>query len=431
MVWQVGLPRRWDPLWPERIPRFPHPLPCPGIPIEPGWPLEANGNPGSPKASRAALVHDWLVTWGGAESVLQSLANLFPEAPIYVGVWSPYRRVQDIFAGRSIRTTWLQRIPGAPRHHRAFLPLFPSAFRSLDLSAFPLVISDSHAFSKAVRVGPGGVHVCYCHTPPRYLWDLTHEYLGPLRRTLWAPLLSWLRAQDLRAARGVTFFLANSHFVAERIHRIYGRRARVVYPPVDVETFASVGIAEGEYFLAGGRLVPYKRVDDAIRAANFAGLPLLVFGDGPERRRLEKLAGPTVHFLGWLGPRELARVISRAKALLFPGVEDFGILPVEVMAVGKPVVAYDAGGARETVVHGLTGLLYQRPGVQGLLDALRDFQDRRFSPEAARGHAWRFHRKKMEAELRRSLTEFADVLAGAQGRSGRALPPYLPYALEE
>lgn len=382
--------------------------------------MEASGNPAVRSTGQTALVHDWLVTWGGAESVLQSLAHLFPEAPIYVGVWNPVPRVRATFGSRTIRTTWLQRIPGARQRHRRFLPLFPPAFRSLDLSGFPLVVSDSHAFSKAVRVGAGSLHVCYCHTPPRYLWDLSHAYLSPLRRTLLVPLLAWLRREDLRAARGVTFFLANSRFVAERIRKTYGRSARVVYPPVDVECFASAPVQEGEYFLAGGRLVPYKGVDLAIQAANLAGFPLLVFGDGPERRRLEKMAGATVHFLGWLEPQALAAVISRAKALLFPGVEDFGILPVEVMAVGKPVVAYDEGGARETVVHGLTGWLYRQAGVQGLLEALRGFQDRRFSPEAIREHAWRFRRERMEAELLGALREFVALFreSAGLGRSG-------------
>jgi glycosyltransferase involved in cell wall biosynthesis len=371
---------------------------------------------------RVALVHDWLVTWGGAESVLESLAGLFPHAPIYTSLWNPVERVRHTFGDRDIRTTWLQRLPGARTNHRKLLPLMPGAFRALDLSEFDLVISDSHAFSKAVRVRPGAVHVCYCHTPPRYLWDLQKEYLGRGGRTILAPLIGWLKKEDLVAARGVTHFIANSSFVAERINRVYGREARVVHPPVDVERFGAVEPEPGEYFLAGGRLVGYKRVDVAIQAANRGKLPLKVFGDGPERRRLERMAGPTVEFLGWLGPDELARVIARCKALLFPGVEDFGILPVEVMAVGKPVVAYGKGGVTESVVDGVTGVLVEEGEGEGegeaLLAGIRELEARSWERSACRAQGARFSRSRFEGAWAELVEEWFGHKATAEAYHG-------------
>lgn len=393
------------------------------------------------RRTRVALVHDWLVTWGGSESVLASLASLFPDAPIYTSVWNPEPRVRETFGGRDVRTTWLQRVPGAKRNHRRLLPFMPGAFRSLDLTDYDVVISDSHAFSKAVRVRPGAVHVCYCHTPPRYLWDLQSEYLNNGSRLLLRPAIRWLQKQDLRAARGVTRFLANSRYVADRIDRVYGRKAEVVYPPVDVERFGGRGretrasesgggaparggegsqepgnrgdsSRNGTYFLAGGRLVPYKRVDVAVRAATETNFPLRVFGDGPERALLERMAGPTVEFLGWLGPDELGRTIAGCRAFLFPGVEDFGILPVEVQAVGRPVVGVREGGLTESVVDGVTGVLYDGPGVPGLLAGIERMRETDFDEEAIRRHAGRFRRSSMERAVEEVLSPYMTQAPG-------------------
>lgn len=308
---------------------------------------------------RVALVHDWLVGWGGSERVLQVLAEMFPDAPIYTAVWAPDQKIRAVFGHREVRPTFLHEIPGAARHYRKLLPLMPAAFRRLDLSRFDLVVSSSHAFSKAACRGPGARHVCYCHSPPRYLWDLYGTYNPGWRGLVGSPVARWLRRTDLGAARGVDHFVANSRTVAERIRRHYGREARVVHPPVEVDPFvaASKTGEPEEWFLTGGRMVRYKRMDVLVRAAALAGFRLKVFGDGPERRALEAIAGPQVEFLGSVGDGELADLMARCRAFLFAAEEDFGILPVEAQAAGRPVVAWGRGGVTETVIQDETGIL--------------------------------------------------------------------------
>jgi glycosyltransferase involved in cell wall biosynthesis len=349
-------------------------------------------------------VHEWLVGWGGSESVLLSLCRLFPEATVFTLVHVPDTRVHDAFADVDIRTTPLQKLPGIGRWYPATLPLMPAAWRSLDLAGYDLVISSSHSFAKAVRKAPGARHVCYCHTPPRYLWDLNREYRRGLATVLRGPLLHWLREQDLEAAAGVDTFIANSAFIAERVERIYGRSASVVYPPVDVDELEPARTSDkGTYYLAGGRLVRYKRIDVAIRAANAGGLPLTVFGDGPERARLESIAGPTVRFVKAAGSADLRDLLRGCRAYVFPGVEDFGILPVEAQACGRPVVALGRGGILETVVQGVTGVLYDEDSEQGLLAGLRAIEVRTWDPAACRENSLRFRRERFEARMRSLL----------------------------
>ncbi len=354
-------------------------------------------------APRTALVHEWLVGWGGSESVLASLARLFPDAPIHTLVYAPGQRVREAFAGRDIRTTWLDRLPGSGRYYRELLPLMPQAWRRADLGDVELVVSSSHAYAKGVRVPDGAVHVCYCHTPPRYVWDLAKGYRHRGAWGLRGPLLEWLRERDLAAAASVDRFLANSRFVAERILRIYGRESTVVYPPVDVEAFAEPD-GEGEYYLAGGRLVGYKRVDVAVEAANLGRLPLVVFGDGPERRRLQALAGPTVRFVGTVSQSDLVGLVRKARAFLFPGVEDFGILPVEVQAGGRPVVALGRGGACETVADGETGVLVSEATPEAFLAGVRAVDGMGDLSVACRRRAATFGRERFDAEMRRELS---------------------------
>ena len=347
---------------------------------------------------RVALVHEWLITWGGSESVLFSLARLFPDAPIFTSVYAPDDRVRAVFPRHKIRPSALQIIPGIRNLYRGTLPLMPWAFDRMDLSGFDLVISSSHAFAKSVRVDSGAIHVCYCHTPPRYLWDLYETYNAGLMGALRAPLMKRLRNRDRKSAKHVHSFLANSSYVASRISRSYGRDARVIYPPVDVDQFTVSNIGR-KHYLAGGRMVRYKRIDLAIEVANRCGLPLVVFGDGPERTQLEQLAGPTVELIGMVSTRELAELVGQSRAFIFPGVEDFGILPVEVQAGGCPVIALGKGGALETVRHGETGLLYENDSAEGLLDAVRRFESETFSPEACRENALRFNRNRFEEEI--------------------------------
>lgn len=368
---------------------------------------------------KTALVHEWLVGWGGSESVLASFARLLPSAPIHTLVHVPDARVRDTFRSREIRTTWIHRLPGVERYYRYTLPLMPRAWRGVELGEAELVLSSSHAFCKGVRVPDGAVHVCYCHTPPRYLWDLADGYRQGGAWGLSGPLLAWLRRRDLEGAANVDHFLANSRFVAERVRRTYGRESTVVYPPVDVDAFPEP-TGKGEYFLAGGRLVGYKRVDLAIRAANMGRLPLVVFGDGPERLKLEAMAGASVSFVGSVSQRELVALIRDAKAYLFPGIEDFGILPVEVQAGGRPVVALAKGGAPETVLEGETGALFADATPEALLDAVNRVGTLGDVAPACRRNAARFSRDRFEASMRLELERVLDrerVGAGARPRA--------------
>lgn len=356
---------------------------------------------------RVALVHDWLVAWGGSESVLLSLSRMFPDAPIYTFVWDPDAVVEERFAGRDIRPVVPNSVPGRGRFYRGLLPFMPAGFSRLDLRDFDLVVSSSHAFSKAVRMRTDARHVCYCHTPPRYLWDLSDAYLPSWKGRLARPLVRRLRRRDREAAAGVDDFVANSRVVAGRIRRSYGRSAGVIHPPVDVERFRRYrgGSPENEYFVAGGRLVGYKRLDLAILAANRLALDLKVFGCGPEERRLRRLAGPTVEFLGWVPDERLVSVLAGARAFLFPGEEDFGILPVEAQAAGCPVVAFEKGGARETVVDGTTGILFDAQTTDGLIGALERLNAGRWDPEECRENAKRFSRARFETEILHSILE--------------------------
>ena len=351
---------------------------------------------------RVALVHEWLISWGGSESVLLSLARLFPDAPIFTAIWAPDERVREAFGKREIRPSPLQMIPGVRKLYRETLPLMPWAFGRMDVSDFDLVISSSHAFAKSIRVSPGAIHLCYCHTPPRYLWDLYESYNSGFLGAMRGPILSRLRLKDAEAARHIHTFVANSSYVADRISRSYGRESTVIYPPVDIDHFS---LAEGArtHYLAGGRMVRYKRFDKAIEVANRAGLPLVVFGDGPDMVRLKRLAGPTVNVLGLVSSERLADLIRQSHAFLFPGVEDFGILPVEVQAGGCPVIALAQGGAVETVRHGETGLLYEDDSVEGLLDAIHQFEKKTFDPTTCRNNALRFNRPRFEKEITETI----------------------------
>jgi glycosyltransferase involved in cell wall biosynthesis len=330
--------------------------------------------------------------------VLLSLARLFPDAPIFTAVYAPDARVSEAFGKREIYPSPLQMIPGTRKLYRKMLPLMPWAFRRMDVSGFDLVISSSHAFAKSVRVSPGAIQLCYCHTPPRYLWDLYESYNSGFLGVMRGPIMSRLKLKDAEAARHVHSFVANSSYVADRIARAYRRESTVIYPPVDVDHF-SIGESPRKHYLAGGRMVHYKRLDRAIEAANRAALPLVVFGDGPEMGRLARLAGPTVDFVGLVSSVQLADLIRHSHAFLFPGVEDFGILPVEAQSGGCPVIALAKGGAVETVLHGETGLLYEDDSVQGLLDAISQFERNTFDPKACLENALRFNRARFEREI--------------------------------
>lgn len=349
-----------------------------------------------------ALVHDWLTGTRGGERVLRELATIFPGATLFTLFHFDGSVPKEIEA-LPIRTTFLQRFVRRDRDYRKLLPLFFAAAETWDVSGFDLVLSSSHCVAKNVRRGPQGFHVSYCHTPVRYLHDQFEDYFrrrSPLVRQAARAARAPLAAIDVARARRVDAFLANSENVRARIGRLYGRTSRVVSPPVDTGLFSPPppGAAR-EGFLVVSALAPYKRIDDAIEAANRARFPLTIAGFGPEKRRLQALARETVRFVGTPNDEELCGLYRSAEAVLMPGEEDFGIVPLEAQAAGAPVVALARGGARETVRDGETGILYEPAGPEGLLAALDRFRAVRFNPAKLAEQAGRFSR----AEFRKSL----------------------------
>lgn len=354
---------------------------------------------------RVALVHYWLTSRGGGEKVLEALCSLFPRAVIFTHVCDR-AALSPVFAGHEIRESFIGRLPLARRFYRHYLPLMPLALEELDLREFDLVISSESGPAKGVIVPAHTPHLCYCHSPMRYLWDLYPEYRrhsGTAARLLMPFFFHRLRQWDALSALRVDRFVANSRNVAGRIAKTYRREAEVVHPPVDVDFFAfqKDGAARGHY-LFFSRLESYKRADLAIAACNAAKLPLIVLGDGRERKRLQALAGPTVRFAGSRGADETRRLLHGARALIFPAEEDFGIVPVEAMAAGCPVIAYGAGGALETVEDGLSGLFFHEQSVEALLDALERFQRREkdFDPAAILARVRRFAPEHFAAGMR-------------------------------
>jgi glycosyltransferase involved in cell wall biosynthesis len=354
---------------------------------------------------RVAISHDWLTVPGGSEKVLLRLLELFPRAEIYTSVYDPEPWPAAI-SERNVHASFLNRVPRASRIYPKLLPLMNRAFRSFDLSDFDLVVSSSHSCAKNVRTPPEVLHVCYCHTPMRHAWEprfLELERIGPLGRLVLPPLLRRLRRQDLAGAAGPQQFVANSRHVATRIANYYGRDARVIHPPVDVDRFLGVPRRPSDYYLFLGRLVPYKRADMAVAVCASLGRPLKVVGGGRAAAELRSLAGPDTEVLGEVGDERAAELLSGARALLFPGEEDFGIVPVEAQAAGVPVVAYGVGGVRDSVVDGETGVLYDDQSAEGLAAAMRRFEDSSFGEDAIRSNARRFAPERF-------LERFADLI---------------------
>jgi glycosyltransferase involved in cell wall biosynthesis len=355
-----------------------------------------------------ALVHDWLTGMRGGERCLEVFCELFPDADLFTLLHVP-GSVSALIERRRIVTSFVQRLPAAATRYRYYLPLFPSAVEAFDLGGYDLVLSSSHCVAKGARPAPGAPHVSYCFTPMRYIWDLYDDYFGrgasPLLRALMPPVAARLRRWDRASSARVDRFVAISRHVAARIDRYYGRRAAVIYPPVDVQRF-EVAAAAGEFYLVVSALVPYKRLDLAVQAANRLDRRLLIVGSGPEERRLRALAGSSVEFLGWRSDAEIAELYRRCHAVLFPGLEDFGIVPLESMASGRPVIAFAAGGALETVVPPgadtpPTGLFFDAQTVDAVVDAIRRFETGaiEFDPKALRARAEEFDRSRFKERI--------------------------------
>jgi glycosyltransferase involved in cell wall biosynthesis len=352
---------------------------------------------------RVAVVHEWLTNPGGSEHVVLELLEMFPEAELFTSIYGPGPWPESI-AERSVHTSYLNRVPGAARHYQKLLPFVSRAYRSFDLSGFDLVLSSNHACAKNVLTPPGVLHVCYCHTPMRYAWEkrfLEGESIGTVGRLALPLLLPLLRRQDRVGAASPDMFVANSRHVADRIERYYGRPSEIVNPPVDVEHFLGLARSPEDYYLVFGRVVPYKRVDLAVAACARLGRAVRIAGGG---RALDAVrsgtpAGADAQFLGGVSDLERDRLLSGARALLFPGEEDFGIVPVEAQAAGVPVIAYGVGGAGETVLDGRTGVLFVEQSAEGLAAAIERFDDLELDSDAARQNARRFGRERFRTEM--------------------------------
>jgi glycosyltransferase involved in cell wall biosynthesis len=356
---------------------------------------------------KTAIVHHWLVTTRGAEKVFAVLANLFPQADLFTLVCHE-PRMRPLLGERPIRTSLLQFLPRAETWYPYYLPFYPMATERLDLSGYSLVISSDAATVKGVRTDPGALHICYCHTPMRYVWSGYESYrraAGALGRLVYPTVAARLRRWDFRAAQSVTHFIANSHNVAQRIRRYYARDSIVVYPPVDTDYFhPDSAQAPGEFFLAVSSHVPYKRLDLAIEAFNRNGKPLVVIGDGRERRRLERNALANIRFLGSQPAAVVRQAMQTCRALVFPGEEDFGMVMAEAQACGRPIVAFARGGALEVVSDGVSGILFEKQTADSLCDALTLCEKMRFDSLAMRASALRFNVKR----FRREFLEFVE-----------------------
>ncbi len=372
---------------------------------------------------KIALVHDWLTGMRGGEKCLEAFCARFPEAPLFTLLHRP-GKLSPVIERMDIRTSFLQKLPGASKHYRHLLPLMPRAIESLELPAdVDLVLSFSHAVAKSIRVPTGVPHACYCFTPMRYAWHLRDQYLGQDDASAWPRPWDWARNQvldrirdwDRATAERVTQFVAISRTIADRIRECYGRESAVVYPPVDTEYFSQSAAARENFYLCFSALVPYKRVELAIEACRILGRRLVVIGAGPERARLQKLAGPHVKFTGWQSDDSIRDHLRRCRALLFAAHEDFGIAPVEAQACGTPVIAFGQGGATETLLaaddeHIGTAAFFPEQTAASLAEAIRWFEahPQQFSPTLARRNAERFERNRFERELLNLVKRVAD-----------------------
>jgi len=366
-----------------------------------------------------ALVHDWLTGFRGGERVLLSLCRLYPDATIFTLVHRPGSQPEEI-ERMEIRTSMVQRLPMAQQKYRQYLPLLPTAIEQLDLRGFDLVISSSHCVAKGAPADRGARHLCYCHTPMRYVWDMYHEYfsperLGPVSRLLIPPIAAYLRRWDRSTSARVDRFAANSAYVARRIQRHYDREADVIHPPIDVDTFTP-GSHTGDrgYYLLVSALNPYKRVDLAIEAFNLSGRELRIVGFGPEEASLRRLAGPRIRFLGTLPLDALVEQYRGCRAFVYAAEEDFGMALVEAQACGRPVVAFGRGGATETVIHGTTGLLFPLQTAGSLNSAVDSLAGLQLNTDDIRGNALRFSHRAFEARVRL----FVDRWGSGVGVSG-------------
>ncbi len=352
---------------------------------------------------KVAFVHDFLNQMGGAENTLRELMSVYSGSPVYT-LLQQHDLAKSMLPGTDIRSSYLQHLPFSEKHYQWYLSLMPSAIESHDLNAYDIVISSSSAFANGALTAPHTLHICYCHTPTRYLWEDTHRYVEELSypkvvKRLIPPLLSRLRVWDYQAAQRVDTFIANSRTVQKRIKKYYGRESTVIYPPVNIMDF-HVGNGPREYFLAGGRLVPYKRIDMIIEAFRALDIPLKIFGMGPDAERLRKRAKDNVEFVGRVSEQEKRELFANARGFINPQVEDFGITMIEALASGTPVIAYRSGGAVEIVQEGVNGVFFDEQEWEGIVDVIMRTDFAQFDPAAIRISAEKFSTERFQREVK-------------------------------
>lgn len=378
---------------------------------------------------KVAIVHYWLLSMRGGEKVLEALSEIYPDADIFTLVYDP-AAIKGRLKNHKITTSFLQKIPGSKKYYQMLLPLMPLALESMDLTSYDLIISSESGPAKGIIPKPDALHVCYCHSPMRYIWDhyfFYHASAGFVKRMFMPVIASWLRQWDVSTSARVDCFVANSRHIANRVQRYYRRDAVVIHPPVSVDEFAISPTVE-DFYLCAGQLVAYKRVDLAVEAFTRMNKKLVVIGTGEEMASLKSKAGPTITFLDHQPFSSLKSHMAGCKALVFPGEEDFGIVPVEVMASGRPVLAYGKGGALDTVIEGVSGMLFKEQTVEALIDCVERFEniESSFLPSRIRAHSMSFSKEAFKVKItqlirkeldRRSAQLAADTIAQTQGFS--------------
>lgn len=363
------------------------------------------------KKPKIALVHDHLAQDGGAEQVVKALQEMFPQAPIFTLIYDQ-KHTNDFFINKDIRTSFLQRIPLGVSRYQWYLAMMPLAIESHNLMDYDIVVSSASAFAKGIITKPNSIHICYCHTPTRYLWTDTYSYIqelkvNPIVKRMLPMTLRKLRQWDRLAADRVDYFVANSQTVKNRIKKYYNRDSQVIYPPVEIDKFF-ISHNPKKYYLAGGRLVPYKKIDLAVRAFSRLGIPLKVFGVGPETKILKKIAGDkgNIEFLGKISDDYKRKLFADCIAYLNPQEEDFGITAIEAMASGRPVIAYQAGGATETIIEGETGEFFDEQIWEDLADKIIRFQSEKFQPEKIKEYSKNFSIEKFKERIKNLLDNY-------------------------
>lgn len=352
---------------------------------------------------KLALVHDWLNQIGGAEDVLADLVKLYPQSPIYTSIYAP-DLMPPLYRDWDIRPLWMDKLPGIHRHHQPYLPLYPLAWNGLDLSDYDVVLSNKSGFCHGFQHSKNTLHICYCLAPTRYVWQfesyIAREGIGKAVERALRPFIAVMKRWDYAAAQRVNHFIAISTDIQQRIRTFYNRDSVIIYPPVDTERFANARTDEVEdYFLIVSRLIPYKRIDLAVQAATHLGVKLKIGGSGRDLERLKSMAGETVEFLGYVPDDALPGLMARAKAFIFPGLEDFGITPVQAQAAGRPVIAFGGGGALDTVIPGKTGEHFQQMTVDNLAAVMQDFDPTRYPADSLQAHAQKFDRRLFHIQM--------------------------------